>query len=75
MRKVPNEEYLEKAKLLSREERERLLSRTRTKLARRLEDKKLSALEVVAIQLEIEDDELQEWRKKMAEMRKRTKAQ
>jgi hypothetical protein len=74
MRKVPNEEYLEKAKLLSKEETERLLSRTRTKLARRLEDKKLTALEVVAIQLEIEDDELQEWRAKMAEISKRMKA-
>ncbi|MGO9443503.1 MAG: hypothetical protein ACLPXB_01860 [Thiobacillaceae bacterium] len=74
MGRVPKEEYLEKAKTLSKEERERLLSRTRTKLARRLEDKKLSALEVVAIQLEIEDDELQEWREKMAEFRNRTKA-
>ncbi|MGO9445831.1 MAG: hypothetical protein ACLPXB_13785 [Thiobacillaceae bacterium] len=73
MKRVPNEEYLEKAKTLSKEERERLLSRTRTKLSRRLEDKKLSALEVVAIQLEIEDDELQEWREKMAELRKHTK--
>jgi hypothetical protein len=73
MKRVPNEEYLEKAKTLSKEERERLLSRTRTKLARRLEDKKLTALEVVAIQLEIEDDELQEWREKMAELRKHTK--
>ncbi|MGO9444851.1 MAG: hypothetical protein ACLPXB_08750 [Thiobacillaceae bacterium] len=72
---MPKAEYLERAKLLSKEERERLLSRTRTKLVRRLEDKKLSALEVVAIQLEKEDDELQEWRERMAEMRKRTKAQ
>ncbi len=75
MGKMPKAEYLERAKLLSKEERERLLSRTRTKLVRRLEDKKLSALEVVAIQLEKEDDELQEWRERMAEMRKRTKAQ
>ncbi len=74
MGKVPREDYLEQAKLLSKEERERLLSRTRTKLARRLEDKKLSALEVVAIQLETEDDKLQEWRAKMAEIRKRMKA-
>jgi hypothetical protein len=74
MGRVPKEEYLAKAATLSKEDRERLLSRTRTKLARRLEDKKLSALEVVAIQLEIEDDELQEWREKMAEFRNRTKA-
>ena len=73
MRKEPNDEYLKKAKLLSKEEKERLLSRARTKLTRRLEDKKLSTVEVLAIQLEIEDEELQEWRKKMAEIGKRTK--
>ncbi|MGA7178750.1 MAG: hypothetical protein WBX11_04070 [Thiobacillaceae bacterium] len=73
MKNEPKAEYLEKAKLLSKQDRERLLSRTRTKLARRLEDKQLSALEVLALQLENEDDDLQEWRKRMAEMRKRTK--
>lgn len=73
MRKTPDEEYLEKAKLLTEEETERLLSRMRAKLMRRLEDKKLSALEVVAIQLEIEDKELNEWRERMAEIEKRTK--
>jgi hypothetical protein len=74
MRKTPSEEYLEKAKLLTKEEKERLLARMRTKLQRRLEDKKLSALESVAIQLEIEDEELQEWRAKMAEIRKSSKS-
>lgn len=73
MRKIPSEQYLEKAKLLTKEETERLLARMRGKLARRLEDKKLTALESVAIQLEIEDEELAEWRQKMAEIRKGTK--
>lgn len=68
MRK-PNEEYLEKAKLLSAEETERLMARMRSKLMRRLEDKKMSVPEVVAIQMEIEDEELNEWREKMAEIR------
>lgn len=72
MRKTPTDEYLEKAKLLTKEETERLLSRMRAKLMRRLEDKKLGALEMVAIQLEIEDEELNEWREKMAEIKKRT---
>lgn len=75
MRKSPSEEYLEKARLLSKEETERLLSRMRTKLMRRLEDKTLSALEVVAIQLEIEDEELNEWREKWAEIRDRIRTQ
>jgi hypothetical protein len=73
MKKTPAEEYVEKAKLLSKEETERLMSRIRAKLMRRLEDKKLSDLEIVAIQLEIEDEDLNEWRKKMAEISKRSK--
>jgi RIO-like serine/threonine protein kinase len=68
--KKPSEEYVEKAKLLSEEETERLMARMRTKLMRRLEDKKMSVPEVVAIQMEIEDEDLTEWRAKMAEMRK-----
>ena len=74
MSKTPSDEYLEKAKLLSEEETERLLSRTRTKLLRRLESEKLTALEVVAIQLEIEDEDLNEWREKFAEIKKKSKS-
>jgi len=74
MRKTPSDEYLEIAKNLSKEETERLLSRTRSKLIRRLESEKMTALEVVAIQLEIEDEDLSEWRRKMAEIRKEAKA-
>jgi hypothetical protein len=73
MKKAPAEEYVEKAKLLSKEETERLMSRMRSKLMRRLEDNKFSELEAVAIQLEIEDEELNEWRKNMAEIRKKSK--
>ena len=73
MKKIPSDEYLEKARLLSKEETERLLSRMRSKLKRRLEDKKMSALEAVAIQLEKEDEELNEWRAKMAEIREKAK--
>lgn len=73
MKKTPAEEYVEKAKLLTKEETERLMSRIRAKLMRRLEDKKLSDLEVLAIQLEIEDEELNEWREKMAEISKKSK--
>ena len=73
MRKTPSEEYLEKAKLLGKEESERLLSRMRAKLLRRLEDKKLTALEVAALQLEIEEEDLNEWREKWAEIKKQIK--
>ena len=59
------DEYLEKAKELSEEESQRLSSRMRGKPARKLEDKKLSTLEALAIQLEIDDELLSEWRKNM----------
>jgi predicted O-linked N-acetylglucosamine transferase (SPINDLY family) len=75
MIKTPAEDYVEKAKRLTKEEAERLMSRVRAKLMRRLEDKKISDLEVVAIQLEIEDEALNEWREKMAEIRERHKDQ
>ena len=74
MKKIPSDKYLELAKHLSKEDRERLLSRTRTKLMRRLEDNKMSADEVVAIQLEIEDEDLEEWRKKWAELKEMGKS-
>jgi hypothetical protein len=72
MRK-PADEYLEKAQQLDQEETERLLARMRSKLMRRLEDKKMSVQEAVAIQLEIEDEDLQEWRARMAEISKKSK--
>lgn len=74
MRKTPSDVYLEKARNLNKEETERLLSRARSKLIRRLESEKMTALDVVALQLEIEDEDLSEWRAKMAEIRKRAKA-
>lgn len=73
MRK-PADEYLDKARKLEQEETERLLARMRSKLMRRLEDKKMSVQEAVAIQLEIEDEELQEWRTRMAEISKKSKS-
>jgi len=74
MGKTATEAYLEKAKLLSKKETERLLSRAREKLIRRLEVRKLSELEVVAIQLELEDEALSEWRQRMLEIRDKTKS-
>ena len=68
MRKNPSEQYLEKAKLLTKEEAEHLLARMRGKLNRRMKDRKVDPLEAVAIQLELEDEELQEWRERWAEI-------
>ena len=72
--KTPADEYLEKASHLSDEEVERLLARMRGKFSRRVEDKKLSRTEALALQLKFEDEELTEWRKKMAEIRANEKS-
>ena len=68
MKKTPSDEYIEKAKLLDEEAAERLLSRARSKLVRRLDDRKLTPLDVMALQLEIEDEDLNEWRARVAEL-------
>ena len=69
----PTKEYLEKAKSLSKKDAERLMSRMGGKLTRRLEDKRLTAIEVVALQLELEDEQLTAWRKTVADMRGKRK--
>lgn len=71
--KTPDDEYIEKAKLLNEEDAERLLSRMEGKLPRRLQKDKLTRLEALAIQLEVEDDMLREWREHMAEIRAKDK--
>lgn len=57
------------ASKLSVEEAERLQSRMRGKLARKLSDEKLNTLEALAIQLELDDEQLQEWRERMHEIK------
>jgi hypothetical protein len=60
--KTANVDYLEKAKKLSIEDEERVLSRMVGKLPKRLQKEKLTKQEALAIQLELEDEQLQEWR-------------
>jgi hypothetical protein len=62
MKKKADDQYLEKVKKLSKEQVERLHSRMRNKLTRKAEDEKISELEALAIQLELEDEQLAEWR-------------
>ena len=71
--KHPSEQYLLAAKALSKQEAERLMSRIRGKFFRRWEDRKLTRLEILALQLEFEDEELKEWRKNVAKLRERKK--
>ena len=64
-------EYLAKVKLLTKDETERLLSRMGNKLDRRLEKHKVSREEALASQLELEDEQLLQWRKTMLELKKK----
>jgi len=66
--KTANEIYLEQAKQLETDVKEQLLSRMTGKLPRRLEKEKLTQIEAIAIQLELEDEHLQEWRIKFAQI-------
>ena len=71
MAKISKPQYAEKVKKLSEEEVERLLSRMAGKLPRRLQKEKLSLANALAIQMELEDEQLQEWRRMMAILNKK----
>ena len=60
--KAATQSYLDKVKSLSLDDQERLLSRMTGKLPKRLQKDKLTKDEAIAIQLELEDEQLQEWR-------------
>lgn len=68
MARSPADDYLEKVAKLPKIQVDRLLSRSRNKLMRRMLDKELTPLEVAAIQMQIEDEDLAEWRARMAEI-------
>lgn len=71
---APSPEWIEKAMLLSKEDAEHILARMRKKITRRLEHQAIDPLAAVALQLQLEDEQLKEWRDKMAELRKKDKA-
>lgn len=70
MKRAPTDEYLNKAKSLSKDEAEKIFSRMRTKLRRRLDDKETTPLDAVAMQLQKEDEDLEEWRAQWAKIKK-----
>lgn len=72
--KTPEAEYVEKAKQLSDAEAERLLSRMGGKLRRRQDKDKVTSLEALAIQLQMEDEQLREWRERMAALKHKDSA-
>lgn len=69
--KSASQEYLDKAAALSRNEAERLFSRMRGKLARKFENEKIDSIDAVALQLQLEDEELAEWRQRWEEISQR----
>ena len=69
--KTASIDYLAQVKKLSVDEQERLLSRMTGKLPKRIKKEKLSLEEAFAIQLELEDEQLQEWRANRAEIEER----
>ena len=66
MKSKPTEKYIEKAELLTEEELEKLFARIRNELQSMMVSRKLSRLEAAAFQLEIEADQVIEWRTKWA---------
>jgi hypothetical protein len=75
MKKKADDQYLEKVKKLSKEQVERLHSRMRNKLSRRAEDEKITELEALAIQLQMEDEQLAEWREERRKLNEKLEKQ
>ena len=75
MKKKADDQYLEKVKKLSKEQVERLHSRMRNKLTRKAEDEKITELEALAIQLELEDEQLAEWREERRKLNEKLEKQ
>ena len=71
--KAPDEKYVKAASNLNEDQKERLLCRMRGKLTRKWENEKLDTLQALAIQLEIEDAELADWREKMNDIKEKEK--
>lgn len=67
----PIEEFIKLAESMNEKASERILSRMTGKLPKRLRKEKLTNVEAIAIQLELEDELLQEWRKNFVEIKTR----
>ncbi len=66
---MASEEYLQKAKSLNKVEADRLFSKMRGNPLGKLENENFNPLESLAVQLELEDQQLSEWRKNMYAIR------
>jgi hypothetical protein len=66
--KNASEDFIKLAETLDEESAERILSRMTGKLPKRLIKEKLTKVEAIALQLELEDELLQDWRKNFAKV-------
>jgi hypothetical protein len=68
---ITNEEYVKKAGNLSRAQAEYIFSRLRPKIGRGFEDDECLPVEEIALQLQLEDEALIEWRQRFAEVKEK----
>ena len=69
--KNPTEAFIKIAEQMDEESSEKVLSRMTGKLPKRFKKEKLTKVEAIAIQLELEDELLQEWTKNYSEIKMR----
>jgi hypothetical protein len=69
--KTPSEEFVKLAEALNEANAEKVLSRMSGKLPKRFIKEKLTKTEAIAIQLELEDELLQDWRENFAKIQAR----
>lgn len=72
---LANEEYLQRAGQLSEAQAEYIFSRLRSKFGRGFEDDNHFPIEEIALQLQLEEVTLNEWRERFAELKANTSEQ
>jgi hypothetical protein len=70
-----NEEYVKRAGQLSRAQAEYIFSRLRPRVGRGFEDDEYFPIEEIALQLQLEDEALIEWRQRFAEVKENASKQ
>lgn len=68
-KQLANEEYLQRVGQLSKAQAEYILSRMRSKVGRGFEDDNHFPIEEIALQLQLEEEALNEWRERFAELK------
>lgn len=72
---IANEEYVKRAGKLSGSQAEYIISRLRPKFGRGFEDDEHFPIEKIALQLQLEDEALAEWRQRFSEIKENASKQ